>query len=172
MLQIAAVSTVAASGCSVFGVGPCDADPDISGAWTFQLSPPEDDAGTEGIPRATTVTAMLEQHPTGGVLNVGQLVWGTLTSSDQGFFPPLTIPRLMHNNGSKTGAELGCTLRINVPTTMNVTDDDSAQDPLRVSFSGKIVGKGQIIGDEMSSTVIMVDDPTQSPRRFAWTGSR
>ena len=62
------------------------------------------------------VTADLMQMNAGNVLDIGRRLWGTLTSQDAAFFDkPLAIPQLVNDGGLKSGAALGCMLRINIP---------------------------------------------------------
>ena len=123
-----ALAAFFAGGCSAF-TGTCDLEPDLSGRWVLTFMPENPDGGVAGIPRADQVTADLVQMNAGGVLDIGRRLWGTLTSADAAFFGTLTIPQLTHNDGSKSGAALGCALRINVPLTMDVHDDNVPQPP-------------------------------------------
>jgi hypothetical protein len=146
----------------------------LTGRWGLTLTPIDPDAGTAGIPRVDVVNADLIQMDSGGLLNIGRRIWGTLTSADPAFFSSLDIPQLVNNDGSKSGAALGCTLKINIPLAMDVHDDNTVQLPNRLSLSGTVVGKGQLLGDD-SSTVIMMDDvnsPSPAERHFSWTGAR
>jgi hypothetical protein len=99
--------------------------------------------------------------------NLGALIWGTLTSTDKGFFDTLAIPELVMNNGSKTGGVVGCAVKINVPVTTMVTDDDADNGPLRISLSGAIVGSGMMNGDP--STLIRVDNQAMTGETFTWS---
>lgn len=160
------------AGCGDGGLGACELEPDVSGAWTFSLSPTDADAGAPSIARTDTIRAQLEQVKPAGLLNLGRLVYGTLDSDDPGFFSSLTIPRLMHNNGSKTGSLLGCQIQLNVPVMMPVTDDNLDAGPLKLSLGGRIVASGMIAGDPTLSSVILTEDASQMPRTFDWTGTR
>ena len=151
------------TGCPGSSLTTCGAEPDLTGHWTITLQP----APSGGIPRADTLQADLRQvkRPNS---NLGALVWGTLESEDKGFFDTLSIPELTMNNGSKTGAVVGCEIKINVPVATTVTDDDLDNGPLRLSLAGTIVAAGQMTGD--SSTVIRVDNPMMMPETFTWSG--
>jgi hypothetical protein len=144
----------------------------VSGAWTFQLSSVDADAGAPSIPRPDVIHASLEQVQPDGVLSLGRLVYGTLSSEDPGFFGTLTIPRLMNNNGSKTGSMLGCQIQLNLPLAMPVTDDNMDPGPLQLSLGGDILSPGTITGNPMRSSLILMEDPTRTPRAFAWTGTK
>ncbi len=141
----------------------CSSEPDITGQWTLTLQP----TGAAGIPRADTIEADLQQmkRPTS---SLGALIWGTLTSTDKGFFDVIEIPELIMNNGSKTGGVVGCSVKINVPVTTDVTDDDADNGPLRISLSGSIVGQGMMTGDP--STVIREDNMAMTQESFTWVG--
>jgi hypothetical protein len=171
-LALALALAVGALGCD--GVGRCDQQADITGTWTLQLTPVDGDAGVgpDTIPREDTVTAELRQINSSNPFNLGRFVWGTLTSTDKGFFDTLPIPELRNNNGNKTGAELGCTLKINVPqlATDAAMDNSTLIGPLRIALNGKVVARGQMLGDPMS-TVLLMEDMTV-PRHFAWTGTQ
>jgi hypothetical protein len=160
-------------GCSAFG-GPCDLEPDLTGRWALTFTPVAPDGGTSGIPRNDQVTADLVQMNAGGVLDIGRRLWGTLSSADPEFFGTLTIPQLTHNDGSKSGAALGCMLRINVPLTMDVHDDNVPQPPQRLTLSGLVVAKGQLVGQAPSVLIMTPDLNSAAPpqRPFAWTGTR
>jgi hypothetical protein len=149
-------------GCPGSSFTTCGAEPDLTGHWTITL----DQIGAGGIPRPDTIEADLVQmkRPTS---NLGALVWGTLISTDKGFFDLLQIPELVMNNGSKTGAVVGCEVKINVPVATTVSDDDLDQGPLRLSLTGSIVARGLMTGEP--STVIRVDDPTKMPETFTWS---
>src|SRR5438270_12755239 len=99
--------------------------------------------------------------------NLGALIWGTLTSTDKGFFDAIAIPQLVMNNGSKTGCVLGCAVKINVPVTTMATDDDTDNGPLRIALSGAIVGPGVLNGDP--STLIRVDNLAMTEETFTWS---
>jgi hypothetical protein len=157
------VAMLALAGCGT-PFASCDTEPDLSGRWLLSLTPVLDG----NLPRGDTILAELKQVPR--PKGIGSLVWGTLSSSDKGFFDTLTIPLLTNNNGSKTGGVLGCTVKINVPvaSVFMVTDDDANNGPLRLSLSGTISARGMMTGDV--STVIRVDDPTMMQGSFTWTG--
>jgi hypothetical protein len=162
--------TIAACGDS--SLAACGDEPDVSGGWTLTLSPTAADLGVGAtIPNELTVDAELEQAGKTDVFGIGHYVYGTLGSSDPSAFPTLTIPRLMSNDGSKTGAILGCTLRINVPIAMPVSDDNVDQGPMRIALAGQITMKGVMAGVDVS-TLILANDPTMTPRAFSWTGAR
>lgn len=152
-------------GCPGTSLTTCDAEPDLTGHWTLSLAPLAM-PGAATIPNATTVEADLTQVKRPNT-NLGALVWGTLSAEDKGFFDTLTIPQLTNNNGGKTGAVVGCDVRINVPVTTMVTDDDMDNGPLRLSLSGSIQAARQMVGDP--STVIRVADPTMTPETFTWS---
>src|SRR5258706_4933122 len=161
--------------CGEGGLGACDKQADLTGSWTLELARIDGDAGVgdEVIPRGDTVSAELKQVKSSNPFNLGRNVWGTLTSTDKGFFDTLTIPELRSNNGSKTGAQLGCTLKINVPAlpTAAVSDDNRDQGPLRLALVGKVVARGRMVGDPLS-TVSLVEDAAMTPRHFAWTAEQ
>ena len=151
-----------AAGCPGTSFTTCAAEPDLTGLWSLSLSPID----ANSIPRADTIEAQLfqEKRPNS---NIGALIWGTLTSSDKGFFDTLAIPQLVMNNGSKTGGVVGCAVKINVPVTTMVTDDDADNGPLRLSLSGAIVATGMMTGDP--STIIRVDNPAMTEETFTWS---
>jgi hypothetical protein len=153
---------LAFSGCPGSSLTTCDAEPDISGHWTLTL----DAIGAGGIPRTDTIEADLAQMKRPNS-NIGALIWGTLTSTDKGFFDALQIPQLVMNNGSKTGGVVGCTVRINVPVTSMVTDDDVDNGPLRISLAGSVADH-KMTGDP--STVIRVDNMAMTQETFTWSG--
>jgi hypothetical protein len=158
-----------------FGAGcpdtACGYEPDITGSWTFTLTPTDGgDGGAPTLPRAMTIDAQLKQVRSANALGLGAQLWGTLVSSDKGAFDMLTIPPLMHNNGSKTGAIFGCELKINVPISMPVSDDNADQGPLRVALAGDVGGRGMIVGQV--STLIRQDDKKKLQRSFTWTGAQ
>ena len=135
------------AGCPGTSFTTCAAEPDLTGHWTLSLAPIDGNS----IPRKDTIEADLMQMKRPNS-NLGALIWGTLTSTDKGFFDTLAIPQLVMNNGSKTGGVVGCAVKINVPVTTMVTDDDADNGPLRLSLSGTIVASGMMNGDP--STVI------------------
>jgi hypothetical protein len=151
------------TGCPGSSLTTCAAEPDLTGQWTLTLAPD----GADGIPRPDTIEANLTQTKRPNS-SLGALIWGTLTSGDKGFFDTIEIPQLIMNNGGKTGGVVGCSLRINVPVAMVVTDDDSDNGPLRISLSGAIVAKGMMMGDP--STVIRVDNQAMTGETFTWSG--
>ncbi len=151
------------TGCTGSSLTTCEAEPDLSGHWTLSLA----EIGAGGIPRPDTIEADLAQMKRPNS-TLGALIWGTLTSTDKGFFDVLQIPQLVMNNGSKTGGVVGCSVKINVPVTTMVTDDDADNGPLRISLSGAIVAKGMMTGDP--STVIRVDNMAMSQETFTWSG--
>lgn len=161
---LAATVALVGGGCGNNPFTACSEEPDLTGHWVISTIP--SDGGGGG---GDTIDAQLVQVKRSSGL--GALVWGTLVSSDKGAFDTLTIPELMHNNGSKTGGVLGCELRINVPVDTPVTDDDQDDDgPLRLSLSGSISAQGMLAGD--LSTMIRVDDPTMTQGSFTWTGAQ
>lgn len=151
-------------GCPGSSLTTCGAEPDITGHWTLTLTPLASGGAT--IPRGDTVEADLQQMKRPNS-TLGALIWGTLLSSDSGFFDTLMIPRLVMNNGGKTGGIVGCSLKINVPVTSMVTDDDADNGPLRLSLAGTVTARGMMTGD--SSTVIRVDNPAMLPETFSWS---
>jgi hypothetical protein len=150
----------------------CGYEPDITGAWTFTLTPTDGggDGGAPTLPHAMSIDAQLKQVKSDNALGLGAQLWGTLVSSDKGAFDMLTIPPLMHNNGSKTGAIFGCELKINVPIATPVSDDNVDQGPLRVALTGDVTGRGVIVGQV--STLIRQDDKKKVQRSFTWTGAQ
>ncbi len=152
------------AGCPGSSLTTCAAEPDITGHWSFTLDPAVE-TGTP-IPRADTVEADLFQMPRPNS-TIGALIWGTLTSSDKGFFDAIAIPQLVMNNGSKTGGVVGCAVKINVPVASMVTDDDADNGPLRISMSGTIVARGMMKGDP--STVIRVENQAMTGESFTWS---
>jgi hypothetical protein len=151
-------------GCPGSSLTTCGAEPDITGHWTMTLMPAPGVAAT--IPRTDTIEADLLQMKRPNS-TLGALIWGTLVSSDKGYFDALMIPQLIMNNGGKTGGSVGCSLKINVPVTSMVTDDDADNGPLRLSLSGSITANRMITGD--SSTVIRTDNPSMLPETFLWS---
>ena len=150
------------SGCPGSSLTTCSHESDITGRWTLTFSPI-----VGGLQRPDIVEADLTQMARPNS-TLGALLWGSLTSTDKGFFDTLDIPQLVNNNGSKTGALVSCELKINVPVTTMVTDDNVDNGPLRLSLSGSIVAKGMMTGD--ASTVIRVDNPAMMPETFTWSG--
>jgi hypothetical protein len=150
------------AGCPGTSFTTCDAEPDLTGHWTLSLAPID----AASIPRKDTLEADLVQMKRPNS-NLGALIWGTLTSTDKGFFDTLAIPELVMNNGSKTGGVVGCAVKINVPVTTMVTDDDADNGPLRISLSGAIVGSGMMNGDP--STLIRVDNQAMTGETFTWS---
>jgi len=150
------------AGCPGTSFTTCDAEPDVTGHWTLSLAPID----ANSIPRNDTIEADLAQmkRPSS---NLGALIWGTLTSTDKGFFDTLAIPELVMNNGGKTGGVVGCAVKINVPVTTMVTDDDADNGPLRISLSGAIVATGMMNGDP--STLIRVDNQAMTGETFTWS---
>jgi hypothetical protein len=142
----------------------CGLEPDITGHWTFTLTPIADG----GLPRGDTIGADLVQMKRPNS-TLGALIWGTLVSEDKGFFDTLQIPQLLNNNGSKTGAVVGCDLKINVPVTSVVSDDNRDNGPLQIALTGSIVAAGRIMG-EPSSTVIRGDNASMMPETLTWSG--
>src|SRR5881394_902446 len=157
-----ALLVVGLSGCPGSSFTTCSHESDITGHWTITLNPV-----VGGLQRPDVIEADLTQmkRPSS---TLGSLLWGTLVSTDKGFFDTLDIPQLIHNNGSKTGGMVGCELKINVPVTTMPTDDDVDSGPLRLSLTGSVVAKGMMSGDP--STVIRVDNPAMMPETFTWSG--
>jgi hypothetical protein len=147
--------------------------PDPGGQWTFRLEPLVGDLGVDvaTLERGATLQAELVVVKSSSSFAFARYVRGTLESEDPTLFTRLVIPALERNNGSKTGSTLGCDLSINVPVKPDVTDDDSDEGPMRISLFGRIEERGMIVGDAERSVVIPERDPTQTPRRFAWTGT-
>ena len=171
----AIVLALAAFGCTEGGnLGACSKQSDLTGRWTLTLGLTDGDAGVidSVIPRTNVIDADLVHIKSVSALAVGRNVWGTLSSRDKGFFDTLKIPELIKNNGSKTGAQLTCDVRINVPIAADVSDDNVDQGPNRISLSGKIVARGMMVGEPPNSTVIMVEDGAQAPRNFAWVATQ
>ena len=166
MLATVAVALLGACGDSTLGA--CAKQPDVSGKWNLSLTPVPD-GGVPTIPRSDVVYATIEQVKPQGVLSLGRLIRGMLSSMDSGFFSSLTIPPLTHNDGSKTGSLLGCAISIHIPVAPDVSDDNVDQGPLKIGLSGTIVDKGMMVGDPTTSTVILDEDAQKTPRSFAWT---
>ena len=156
------------TGCPGSSLTTCGAEPDITGHWTFTLDKGGiDPSGAGSIPRSDTIEADLVQMKRPNS-TLGALIWGTLTSTDKGFFDVLEIPQLVMNNGSKTGGVVGCSVKINIPVASVVTDDDMDNGPLRLSLTGSIVANGMMSGDP--STVIRVDNTAMTQETFTWSG--
>jgi len=156
--------------CGGHEITNCDDEPDVTGAWALHFTPTVVDGGTP-IPGEVDVDAQLEQAGKTDFLGLGHFVYGTLATSDPSYFGTLTIPRLLKNDGSKTGAILGCTLRINIPVATPVTDDDADQGRLRLQLVGQVTTKGVLTGVP-GSRLILSDDQAGTPRDFDWTGAR
>jgi hypothetical protein len=174
LLAAFAIGTSGCAGCGDNPLGSCDTQPDLTGHWVLNAAPFDGDAGIKGdvVTRSFELDMDLMQVKAAGAFNIGHGVWGTITSRDKGVFDTLMIPQLMKNNGGKTGAELNCTVKINVPIATPVSDDNVDQGPLRLQLAGSIVHKGEMRGDASQSLVIMVDDPTMTPRKFAWLATQ
>ncbi|MCU1279206.1 MAG: hypothetical protein JWM53_2752 [bacterium] len=151
------------TGCPGSSLTTCGLEPDLTGHWTLSLA----EIGAGGIPRPDTIEADLVQMKRPNS-TIGALIWGTLTSTDRGFFDAIAIPQLIMNNGGKTGGVVGCTVRINVPVTSMVTDDDADNGPLRISLAGAIIANGMMNGDP--STVIRADNMAMTQETFTWSG--
>lgn len=166
MLRLALLATLVVSlaGCPGSSLTTCGAEPDLTGHWSLTLSPLIE-TGIP-IPRGDTIEADLFQikRPNS---TLGALIWGTLTSTDKGFFDAIAIPQLVMNNGSKTGGVVGCAVKINVPATSMVTDDDTDNGPLRISLSGTIVDRGMMRGDP--STLIRAENQAMTGESFTWS---
>jgi len=163
---------VAIAACGDTSIAACGDEPDVTGAWSLQLSPSDSDAGvTSTIPGTVTIDAQLEQGGKTDFLGLGHYVYGTLTASDAEYFSSLAIPRLLANDGGKTGAVLGCELRINIPVAMPVSDDNVDQGPLRLALIGQLTHKGVLTG-VFGSRLIMSNDATATQRDFAFSGMR
>jgi hypothetical protein len=150
------------AGCPGTSFTTCAAEPDLTGHWTLSLSPID----AASIPRNDTIEADLQQTKRPNS-TLGALIWGTLASTDKGFFDSIAIPELVMNNGGKTGGVVGCAVKINVPVTTMVTDDDTDNGPLRISLSGAIAGAGVMNGDP--STLIRVDNQAMTEETFTWS---
>ena len=153
------------AGCPGTSFTTCNAEPDLTGHWTLSLAPID----AASIPRKDTIEADLVQMKRPNS-NLGALIWGTLTSTDKGFFDAIAIPQLVMNNGGKTGGVVGCAVRINVPVTTMVTDDNADNGPLRISLSGAISASGVMTGDP--STIIRVDNQAMTEETFTWSGAQ
>ncbi len=147
-LGLLSVSVLALSGCPSGGLGGCGVQADVTGTWSLQMTPTPVDGGLgeSTIASDNNLTAQLAQHNSTNVFGIGKLIWGTIQSSDTSYFGPLTIPQLLNNNGSKTGEELNCTLKINVPEATMVTDDNTDQGPIRIALVGDVVAGGADAG--------------------------
>jgi hypothetical protein len=164
--------TVLCAACSTSTIAACSDEPDVSGSWSLSLSPEPPDAGVAAtIPGTISVSADLVQGAATNFLGISHYVYGTLTASDASYFSTLTIPKLMNNDGSKTGAVLGCTLIINVPIATPVTDDNVDQGPLRISLMGSIDAPKHLTGTD-GSQLIMSNDPSNTVRSFLWVGTQ
>jgi hypothetical protein len=168
-----ALATPSLVACPGSSEGTCGDERDVSGSWRFVLTPAPLDGGAPvtTLDQPIDIDATLEQAGSTDFLNLGHYVYGTLTASDPGAFTTLTIPRLTMNDGSKSGAVLGCALRINVPIASPVSDDNVDQGPMRISLAGQIDSPGHVLGMD-GSQLIRSDEPTKKQRSFAWTGSR
>jgi hypothetical protein len=173
-LLLLALSLPGCAGCGDSPLGSCSTQPDLTGRWILNAAPFDGDAGIKGdvVPRPFVLDADLKQVKSSAAFNIGHGVWGTITSRDKGVFDTLQIPQLTKNNGGKTGAELECTVQINIPIAMPVSDDNADQGPLRLALAGKIVQNRMMVGDPDKSLVIMVDDPAMLPRHFAWIATQ
>jgi hypothetical protein len=156
------------AGCPGQSLTTCASEPDVTGNWTFTLTPTDGGAPTLPDGMTMTIDAELRQVRSDNALGLGAQLWGTMTSSDKGAFDVIMIPQLMHNNGSKTGAIFGCELKINVPIAMPVHDDDTDQGPLRLALTGNVTARATIAGQ--LSTLIRQDDKMKLQRSFVWTG--
>ena len=167
LVSLAAALLLGACGGSITA---CSEQPDVSGKWSLALVPLAADAGVAPtIPGAVSVEAELEQLPATDVFRLVRPVAGSLTASDASYFGALAIPRLTMNDGGKSGAILGCSLRINVPIASPVSDDNVDQGPLRIALAGKILEEGRLTGID-GSLLILASDPSNTPRTFGWTG--
>jgi hypothetical protein len=153
-------------------LGSCELEPDVSGSWTLQLTPvPVADGGAQDtIPGPDTVTAQLRQVKPPGILSLGRLIYGTLTSADASFFDPIMIPELMNNGGSKTGALFGCEIAINVPVNPPTDNDTDPAGPLRIGLAGTITARGKMGSNGKRSTLILKTDMIS--REFSWTATQ
>jgi len=158
--------------CGDSSITACGDEPDVTGGWKLTLGPAAMDLGADAtLAESVEIEAELEQAGATDFLGIGHYVYGTLDARDARYFGKLAIPRLLKNDGRKTGAVLGCELRINVPIATMVSDDDVDQGPLRIALVGRIVQKGMLLGLP-GSTLIMADDQSFTPREFSWTGAR
>jgi hypothetical protein len=172
LLALAALAGAGFIACGDSSITACGDEPDVTGAWQLALGPAATDLGADAtLAGSVEVEAELEQAGATDFLGIGHYVYGTLSASDGRYFGKLTIPRLLKNDGRKTGAVLGCELRINVPMAASVSDDDVDQGPLRIALVGRILRKGELVGLP-GSTLIMADDQSFTPREFSWTGAR
>jgi hypothetical protein len=166
-LSLCTLSLASACGSTI---ASCSDEPNLSGSWTFSLAPEPVDAGLGAtIPGNVSVAAQLTQGGKTDFLGLGNFVYGTLTASDPTYFATITIPMLLNNDGSKTGATRGCEININVPIATPVTDDNVDQGPLRIALVGSIDAPGHITS-EVGSTLIMSSDASGTMRSFLWTG--
>jgi hypothetical protein len=164
--------SVLATACSTSTIAACSDQPDVTGTWSLSLSPDPPDFGVPAtIAGTVSVSADLVQGPKTDFLGIGHYVYGTLTASDASYFSTLTIPKLLSNDGSKTGAILGCMLNINVPIATPVTDDNVDQGPLRIALVGAIDAPGHLTGSN-GSQLIMSDDTSNTVRSFLWVGTK
>jgi len=158
--------------CGDSSLAACSNEPDVSGAWRFQLSPSAGDAGVPNtISDSFEISAQLEQAGATDFLGIGRFVYGRLASNDPRYFTSLDIPRLLKNDGSKSGAILGCTLSLNVPIASPVTDDNMPQGPLRISLVGRVTAPGKLLGIE-GSRLILESESSGTVRDFTWVGER
>lgn len=155
--------------CPGGGIGQCEEMKDFSGTWDFTFTPSTTKLQT--VPRTAHATATLTQRKSDNFLGIGWLLWGTITSDDAGFFSSLTIPQLVMNDGSKTGALLGCRMKVNVPAAMPVHDNNEDEGPIRLTLTGRLKEAGVLISDPDESMIILVEDPNQEVRFFEWTAT-
>lgn len=160
LVLVAMLALPLLSGCPNAPFTTCDNEPDVTGRWLLTLTPNEGEVVTTG----STVDAQLMQVKRSS--GFGSLIWGTLTAANKQLFDTLTIPQLRNNNGSKTGAVLACEIKINIPVSEQVTDDDQDNGPLRLSLAGTIVARGMIDGD----TCTVIPEGSSMQASFRWTG--
>jgi hypothetical protein len=152
----------------------CGEESDISGELTISATPLPGDFGAPALPESFTIDAQLDQAGKTDFFSIGRYVYGTLTASDPNVFGTISIPMLVHNDGPKTGVVRGCTIQLNVPIDMPVTDDNGDDmGPVRVRLSGNVTGKGTMVGEDPTSqepsVVALVSDASNMARPFAWT---
>jgi hypothetical protein len=152
----------------------CGQESNITGEWIFSATPLHGDFGAPALSEPFTIDAQLEQAGKSDPFAIGRYVYGTLTASDPDVFGTITIPMLTNNQGPKTGDIRGCTIQLNVPIDMPVSDDDSDDmGPVRVRLSGNVTQAGMMASSDPSSdqpsVVVLVSDPSSTARQFAWT---
>lgn len=171
-LLVLAVVGLFSWACGQAPLAACGDEPDVTGTWHLHLSAAPGDAGVAAtIADTVEVTATLEQAGPTDFLGLGRYVYGSLRANDPRYFSVLEIPRLVHNDGSKSGAILGCRLSLNVPIASPVSDDDMPQGPMRIALVGKVTAPGTLLGQE-GSRLLLESEPGAPVRDYAWTGMR